>query len=903
MNIEQLHQIITQLQAFLQNSYPESAGGNQSLFEHVKNMLNAYHSFKKQLLINIPEFQNKNGEIFADFLFEIMIIFHDIGKLNFFFQGKVLFSNSRIERPNIPKIYSYHSFQSSIVAYWLIENICLEKDMCSSLISKKDIQKFSWMIINAILLHHSYNFQRFDYLSSFQDSISSFRLYPEYLEAFKIFLTYLSKSSFLDKIKSLNISALILEKLDSLKNWISKLINEDGNNLIQKEISKFNKSLSALINSNQIPEYIFHLISYFASILFDLDEWDSSMNRGIQDPNSSILFDRYRSKTNPELIDIYIRKIRSDDAINAIRMQFLNDVRSQVLHYDLKSPKIITLTAPTGAGKTIALLDTAIFIKNKFFDSYGFYPKIIYALPFVSICDQVEELLQKLLNTLSQTDLLTVHHYLVDLEREFLHTPSLSSKINQSENNILQDDDELPHEHFLSKHEINLWQSDFIVTTTIKLFDTLFRFKKRNLKRFHRLCNSIIIIDEYHTIPIQYHKLVKKAMEILEKYFNITFILATATTPALFSNREVFELAKPSLFTGINRYQIQIPPDLKQIPFLTFQERILSIIQQNLNKNIMIIVNTKKNARELYRFLETKCQEVLNSNEKSEVLYNLQPANLFHLSTNLIPIHRKVILNKDIIPRLKSQYQSPDLHNINAKKQRIVLVTTQLIEAGIDISFDLIVREMAPFSSIIQSAGRCNRHNISIQEEKALPSIFIAFISDSYQIYHNIDIDVSKKFLIQLYDEAHNENNNVISERFIRNKFLNYATEIVNHRNTNLLFTEFINCRYDELTSKFNLLNNEDRQEYPLIIIPNEDNENVKQIREICANIQYYRKIPTILFNYSTNISLSRIKDLDPQLLLKVENTNLLFFVLDLSKISSSISVDSIYHPKLGFMN
>jgi CRISPR-associated endonuclease/helicase Cas3 len=215
------------------------------------------------------------------------------------------------------------------------------------------------------------------------------------------------------------------------------------------------------------------------------------------------------------------------------------------------------------------------------------------------------------------------------------------------------------------------WNAEIICTTFVQFFQTLLSNKNSNLRRFHQLNNSIIILDEIQQIPIEYWKLIQNLLLDISKYLNLDIILATATEPSIFEENQIFRLCDSTkYFNNLNRQKYIIELEAKTIlefcDSLEFQE----------DKSYLFIMNTISAAKDLYKLLDEK----LN-------------CKIGFLSTHIIPKQR--------LKRIKE---------IKDKKYRVV-VSTQLVEAGVDIDFDVVYRDLSPLDSIIQSAGRCNRNN------------------------------------------------------------------------------------------------------------------------------------------------------------------------------------------------
>jgi CRISPR-associated endonuclease/helicase Cas3 len=249
--------------------------------------------------------------------------------------------------------------------------------------------------------------------------------------------------------------------------------------------------------------------------------------------------------------------------------------------------------------------------------------------------------------------------------------------------------------------------------------------KNSDLKKFHRFFNSIFIIDEYQSIPFRYNQALSYVLKRLAEDFNCKFLLMTATDPKWFSEKEAPYICQPQkYFETLDRVKMKV--DLEEKTISNFVNEVANEIKQT-NKSYLIILNTINSSKKVYQELTQLLDE--------EIAY---------LSTYVVPQERKQTIK-----------------DIRDKKYRIA-VTTQLVEAGVDIDFDVVIRDLAPMDSINQAAGRCNRHGTSEQGEVRIvqlctdddkPSIFSKMVYGSINIKGKELVDLrleeTKKLLSQ----------------------------------------------------------------------------------------------------------------------------------------------------------
>lgn len=320
-----------------------------------------------------------------------------------------------------------------------------------------------------------------------------------------------------------------------------------------------------------------------------------------------------------------------------------------------KKPGIYTLSAPTGGGKTLSSLRFALehakLHKLK---------RIIYVIPYLSILDQTAAKIHEIFTDESD-ELIFEHH----------------SNIEPPE-----DDKEEEEYRLLSSR----WDSPIILTTMVQFLETIYSNKASKLRKFHNMSEAVFIFDEIQALPIKCTHLFNDAVNFLQTFGKSTILLCTATQPHL-SKTE-----RPVLLSD-NPDIVSLTPDELRIfervhiedktKTVMDYEQIAELVKSQIvqGKSTLVILNTKSDAAGVYE----QCKPI--ECEKA------------FLTTDLCPAHR---LN--ILERLRK--------NLDPGTKRVtVCVSTQLIEAGVDISFDCVIRAEAGIDSIIQAAGRCNRNN------------------------------------------------------------------------------------------------------------------------------------------------------------------------------------------------
>ncbi|GKV56198.1 CRISPR-associated helicase/endonuclease Cas3 [Sporosarcina sp. NCCP-2222] len=321
---------------------------------------------------------------------------------------------------------------------------------------------------------------------------------------------------------------------------------------------------------------------------------------------------------------------------------------------------IRTLSIPTGGGKTYASLRYALkhAIRHK-------KSRIIYIVPFTTILEQNAEEVRTIIQ---QPDAVLEHHANVvddaplDDDTDFYDTP-FHKNVQLSRDN---------------------WDHPIIFTTMVQFLDAFYQKGTRKSRRLHNLTNAILIFDEVQSVPYQHHSLFNAAIHYLHHFGKSTIVLCTATQPAVNCLEPPLLLKEDAeMVTDLDKTveafkRVHITSNIHPDGWNT--EQIVEFVTRLLENNdsVLIILNTKTAVRKVYEYIK--------ENDSVEAV---------HLSTSMCPAHRK-----ERLAFVKSRIG----------KGKVICISTQLIEAGVDISFEAVVRSLAGLDSIAQAAGRCNRN-------------------------------------------------------------------------------------------------------------------------------------------------------------------------------------------------
>jgi len=327
-----------------------------------------------------------------------------------------------------------------------------------------------------------------------------------------------------------------------------------------------------------------------------------------------------------------------------------------------KSPGVFSLTVPTGGGKTLAGMAFAIDHALK----HGQH-RVIVVIPYTSIIEQTAEIYRKVFGTESVIE----HHSNLDPDRE-----TARSKL-ASEN----------------------WNAPIIVTTNVQFFESLFAARGSACRKLHNLANAVIILDEAQLQPVGFLEPIIEALKGLGRLFGSTIVLSTATQPAfagtITSGQAKLHGFDPSSIREIIPDPATLSRRLKRIELIRHAKGDDPVAWEELAqeiagyKQVLCIVNTRRDCRDLHALL---------------------PAGAIHLSALMCPEHRS-----EILARIKSDLKA---------SRPLRVVSTQLVEAGVDIDFPVVYRALAGLDSIAQAAGRCNREG-RLAVEGALGKVIV----------------------------------------------------------------------------------------------------------------------------------------------------------------------------------
>jgi len=381
-----------------------------------------------------------------------------------------------------------------------------------------------------------------------------------------------------------------------------------------------------------------------------------------------------RSLLPSDAVETYTTEVFGNPAqstINQLRTDARIAARNQIETYE-SLPKVMTLTLPTGSGKTLTALDIALQIRDDKQGEGVAPPRIIYALPFTSIIDQNFEQFCKVFEHAGleiTPELLLKHHY------------------RSRDDYVTMSGQDTTDERFWRDVMLtNRWESEVVTTTFVQLLESLVVPSNSQSLKLPNLRNAIVILDEVQAVPTRYWEVIRRCCEQLAVDWNCTTIAMTATQPGMFVNAPSIVPNHSEYFKQLERVTFDIHESVFGDPlsFAALSEHIEQQIESTDRPDTLIVCNTIRSAQTIFELL-------------SNTLKDESERELEYLSSAVRPYDRR--------KRVAALRES-------TSDQRIV-VSTQIIEAGVDLDFDTVIRDFAPIDSLVQAAGRCNRHQLN----------------------------------------------------------------------------------------------------------------------------------------------------------------------------------------------
>ncbi len=472
-----------------------------------------------------------------------------------------------------------------------------------------------------------------------------------------------------------------IDYYESVHNYFENVADEQAiDKLFQKSVQEINNLFQSISsqwdgNSSNVWFQFSMAVRLLQSSVIYGDRRDTHEFMTGKNCNSDIL----PNWTNERIfMDEKLKHFNNNTGINKVRTV----ISDQCCDFANKPGGIYRLDVPTGGGKTLSALRYALNHAEKYDKK-----RIIFIIPLLSVLDQNAQVIREYI---SDQDMILEHH---------------SNVIRENEDGESLD---------LYETMMDDWHSPIIISTLVQLLNIMFKDKTSAIERMQGLCDSVIVIDEVQSLPLKTTAMFNMALDFLSQYCHATIILSSATIPRLDTikgwplrladNTDMVHLNDDEL-SEFKRSEIID----KTTPYGMSWEECTDFCEKRIQENCsaLIICNTKKEARMLFKLL----QEIAEDDWQ-----------IFHLSTSMCQAHRVDTLKKIQDQLAIVQDDNPGM----VKANKVICVSTQLVEAGVDFSFECVIRVLAGIDNLAQAAGRCNRSN----EYNGLGKVYLVNLKD-----------------------------------------------------------------------------------------------------------------------------------------------------------------------------
>jgi CRISPR-associated endonuclease/helicase Cas3 len=439
--------------------------------------------------------------------------------------------------------------------------------------------------------------------------------------------------------------------------------------------------------SNRIAEELFLRLVF--SCLIDADRLDTE--KFANSEQYQLRQKKADAVTLEQLWEVFEQKQKEFVSSSTPSISQVHRVRADVYQHCLDAagwkPGVFRLCVPTGGGKTRSGLAFALKHANQYKKD-----RIIFAVPYTSIIEQTVKVYREEIFAEIEDVAVLEHHSATQGEQKLS-----GEKLEQ-----LEVDENVQDSQIQAKLATQNWDAKLIVTTTVQLFESLLSHKPSKCRKLHNIVNSVIVLDEVQTLPLGLLSPILSVLKELVDRYHVTVVLCTATQPALEGNTPYFKdgFAEASVqdiiptdlaiehFQALKRVHYEIP---RQGETWTWEKLVQDI---EPNPAALAVLNTRRDAIAVLNALGVPSGYTAEPIEE-RVMRSLKESKVLHLSTLLCGKHRKAVLD-EVRRRLKAG-------------EPCQLISTQVIEAGVDLDFPVVYRAMGPLDRIVQAAGRCNR--------------------------------------------------------------------------------------------------------------------------------------------------------------------------------------------------
>lgn len=593
---------------------------------------------------------------------ELAAIFHDLGKINPNFQDKLCSEKK-------PKGYANHAYFSAFAFFCAYRYHPKNFEQLKDWLKQDKLTEKELIALTVIIAKHHGHL--LDFVPESKE-FETVRILNE-LEIKSNLFTFLLEKN--EELPSVEFARNYFPNIGDFK---SLLTNSDVQNHFLKKFI-FNAPLSE-------RSFEFFLDTQFAfACLIHADKADAANFSSLDSEEKDIINANKRNVeafTNIyyEKLKAYLKDLKQDSSLNKLRTRIREEAVTNIQQGLFKEKRVFELTSPTGSGKTLMMLALANEILKHRKQQNQEPVRIIYALPFLSITEQVEAEVLKIFKGYEE------YIQRIDSKSQNKRFDDIQEALDNNP------DDSIIHELGMLTFQENTFGYPFVITTFVRFFETILSNHNATLLKLPNFSKSVFLLDEIQSLPPRlYTFFVAYLTKFCEK-FDSYAIISTATQPnfnlpekgsnvaaiaKFFSDYEnPYKLLEHEKYFSdeiFNRYQINF--DKEPIDLEALHRKIVTEQQ-----SVLIILNTIDDSKDLYDLL---CKDF----DKSELVL---------LNTHFTPNDRNY----------KIDYLKLRLNH----GKKVIAISTQLIEAGVDIDFPILYRDFATVSSIIQSAGRCNRN-------------------------------------------------------------------------------------------------------------------------------------------------------------------------------------------------
>lgn len=562
----------------------------------------------------------------------------------------------------------------------------------------------------------------------------------------------------------------IKKKLCDYSNWKQDLadIVEEKNEI--SPLPEFFKTIDTLHRNFAASMYIKMLYSCLVDADFlDTEKFmsDNNIRRGEYEELETLLGKYER----------YIQKWLKNEKATKLEKYRTDILKNCMKQGEVAELGVYTFTVPTGGGKTISSLGFALChaVKQK-----EKKKRIIYVVPYTSIIDQIAN---EFCSIFGKENVLE-HHSNVEYEQ-------IRGKGTDDTDILKKSKVELASEN---------WDAPIIITTAVQFFESLYGNRNSKCRKLHNIAESVVVFDEVQTLPTKYVDVCMAAIAELSNEYKTTSVLCTATQPALqaklnqyLRNKEVREIA----VDVENSYEFFKRVEIHNLNQISWAELIASIRTES---SVLVVLNTRSSAQRLYKELKGYAENTS-----------------FCLTTYLRVMDRKQQINE-----IKAHLD---------KGEKCIVISTSLIESGVDLDFRTVYRQEAGLPSLLQCAGRCNRNGRYLKEESKVYSF-------SIEGEHQMNLEQANGAMRQIWRKYENINTPEAIEEYYQYYRDVLQGETVTDKEE--LYTKCMQFEFKTVAKKFKFIEQNTRTIY--VIHGNKEAENIiAAIKSGTATKQDYR--------------------------------------------------------------